>query len=102
MLTIGKPAQFGPDGMALRGQCSHESPGWQLCWFDRGTPPTPIWQGAYKTCRRLQASCRDAKTLEEARQTAQAILTAPARGANQPTDVYPTPAELSADREHGA
>ncbi|MCC8166005.1 MAG: hypothetical protein LIQ31_07610, partial [Planctomycetes bacterium] len=60
MLTISKPTVFSADGLAARGQCNHDSPGWQLRWFDRETPPVMVWQGAFKTCRHLQMNCAGA------------------------------------------
>jgi hypothetical protein len=93
MLTISKPTLFGPDGLAARGQCSKDSPGWQLRWFDAKTPAEPVWQGAYKTCRHLQASCAAASGIEQVRQMVEELLNATsfAHTTSQPTDVYPTP-----------
>lgn len=93
MLTISKPALFSPDGLATRGQCNPDSPGWQLRWVDSRTPATAVWQGAYKTCRHLQASCREATSLEEVKKQVGELLNANAfvKSANQPTDAYPTP-----------
>ncbi len=94
MLTISKPTLFSPDGLAARGQCSKDSPGWQLRWFDSKTPPVLIWQGAYKTCRHLQTSCAAATGVEEVRKMVEELFNASsfAHITNQPTDVYPTPA----------
>ena len=92
MLTISKPTVFSPDGLATRGQCNHDSPGWQLRWFDRKTPPVMVWQGAYKTCRHLQSSCSSASTLEEAKKMVEELLNANiTHFASQPTDEYPSP-----------
>ena len=93
MLTISKPTLFSPDGLAARGQCNMDSPGWQLRWFDRQTPPTLIWQGAYKTCRHLQMSCVAASGLEQVKQMVEELLNANSfvHFASQPTDAYPTP-----------
>ena len=93
MLTISKPTLFSPDGLAARGQCNTDSPGWQLRWFDRQTPPTLIWQGAYKTCRHLQMSCVAASSLEQVKQMVEELLNANSfvHFASQPTDAYPTP-----------
>ena len=98
MLTISKNTIFNPDGMAVRGQCSHDSPGWQLRWFDRNTLPVTIWQGAFKTCRRLQASCHSAASLEEAKAMAGGFLNTDSFSnyASRPTDAYP-----AADGEEG-
>ncbi len=95
MLTISKQTLFSPDGLAARGQCNPDSPGWQLRWFDRHAPPVAIWQGAYKTCRHLQANCAAAATLDEVRGMVEKLLNANAfsRIASQPTDAYPTPAK---------
>jgi hypothetical protein len=90
LLSIGKSAQFGPNGMAIRGQCNPDSPGWQLIWFGEGKEPETIWQGAYKTCRRLQADCMGAGDIEEARNLLEKLLAVPA--GNQPTDIFPSPA----------
>lgn len=96
MLTISKPTLFNPDGLAARGQCNHDSPGWQLRWFDRQTPPVLVWQGAFKTCRHLQTSCVSATTLDEVKAQVEDLLNAnaPTHFASQPTDAYP-----SANRE---
>lgn len=93
MLTISKPTLFSPDGLAARGQCNKDSPGWQLRWFDRQTPPSLIWQGAYKTCRHLQTSCAAASSLEQVKQMVEELLNANSfvHFASQPTDAYPTP-----------
>ncbi len=93
MLTISKPTVFSPDGLAARGQCSKDSPGWQLRWFDPRTPPVLVWQGAYKTCRHLQAGCADATDMEQVKRTVEELLSASsfAHFASQPTDVFPTP-----------
>lgn len=95
MLTISKPTLFSPDGLATRGQCNPDSPGWQLRWFDRETSPILIWQGAYKTCRHLQTSCAAATSLDEVRQMVEELLNANAftKFASQPTDEYPSPAK---------
>ena len=90
MLSIGKPAQFGPNGMAISGQCNHDSPGWQLIWFGKGRESEAIWQGAYRTCRRLQAGCLEAGGVEEAKNLIEKILAVPAE--SQPTDIFPSPA----------
>ena len=90
MLSIGKPAQFGPNGMAIRGQCNPDSPGWQLIWFGKGGEPEAIWQGAYRTCRRLQAGCLEAGSVEEARNLIEKLLAVPME--SQPTDIFPSPA----------
>lgn len=94
MLTISKPTLFGPDGLAARGQCNPDSPGWQLRWFDGESPAVPVWQGAYKTCRHLQANCQGAATLDEVKRMVEELLNANAfaKIASQPTDAYPTPA----------
>lgn len=91
MLTISKPTLFSPDGLAARGQCNHDSPGWQLRWFDRATTPVLIWQGAFKTCRHLQGSCAAAESLEEVRKMVEDLLSANSftQFASQPTDAYP-------------
>ncbi|MCD8350030.1 MAG: hypothetical protein LUC93_05390 [Planctomycetaceae bacterium] len=93
MLTISKPTLFSPDGLAARGQCNHDSPGWQLRWFDRKTPPIMVWQGAFKTCRHLQMSCAKADSLDEVRKMVEELLNANSFGqfTSQPTDAYPTP-----------
>ena len=93
MLTISKPTLFTPDGLAARGQCNHDSPGWQLRWFDARTPPVLIWQGAFKTCRHLQNTCAAASSLEEVRKVADELLNAGSftHFASQPTDAYPSP-----------
>ncbi len=93
MLTISKPTLFSPDGLAARGQCSKDSPGWQLRWFDPQTPPVLVWQGAYKTCRHLQSSCIAAESLEQVRQRVEELLSASSFShfASQPTDVFPNP-----------
>lgn len=93
MLTISKPTLFSPDGLAARGQCNHDSPGWQLRWFDRETPAVMIWQGAFKTCRHLQSSCAKAGGLEEARKMVEELLNTSnfTQFASQPTDAYPSP-----------
>lgn len=99
MLTISKPTVFNADGLAARGQCNHDSPGWQLRWFDRTTPPEMVWQGAFKTCRHLQASCSGAKDVEEVRKMVEELLNANSftHFANQPTDAYPRPDKLDSD-----
>ncbi len=99
MLTISKPTLFSPDGLAARGQCNPDSPGWQLRWFDRHSPPVAVWQGAYKTCRHLQMNCSEAATLGEVREMVEKLLNASAASkiASQPTDVYPTPAKAGAE-----
>jgi hypothetical protein len=92
MLSIGKPAEFGPNGMAVRGQCNPDSPGWQLIWFEKGRDPETIWQGAYRTCRRLQAGCLEAGAVEEAKILIDALLAVPAE--SQPTDIFPSPSPI--------
>lgn len=94
MLTISKPTLFSADGLAARGQCNHDSPGWQLRWFDRETPPVMIWQGAFKTCRHLQTSCASAASLEEVKKMVEELLNASTftNFTSQPTDAYPSPA----------
>ena len=91
MLTISKPTLFSPDGLAARGQCNHDSPGWQLRWFDRTTSPVLIWQGAFKTCRHLQAGCSATASLEEVKGKVEELLNANTftHFASQPTDAYP-------------
>ncbi|MCL2000183.1 MAG: hypothetical protein FWG74_01995 [Planctomycetes bacterium] len=91
MLTISKSTLFNSDGLAARGQCSHDAPGWQLRWFDRNTPPVTVWQGAFKTCRRLQAGCVSAGSIEEAKSMIIQLLNAESftNIAKQPTDAYP-------------
>ncbi len=105
MLTISKPTLFNPDGLAARGQCSQDSPGWQLRWFDRTTPPTPVWQGAFKTCRHLQANCLSAASLDEVKSLVTELLNAASftNYASQPTDAYPAAGrdEREADEGHG-
>ena len=93
MLTISKPTLFSPDGLAARGQCNHDSPGWQLRWFDRTTPATMVWQGAFKTCRHLQMSCVKAGSLDEVRRMVEELLGSHtlSQQASHPTDAYPTP-----------
>ncbi len=93
MLTISKPTMFSPDGLASRGQCNPDSPGWQLRWFARESPPVLVWQGAYKTCRHLQMSCAGAETLAEVKRQVEELLNANAfsKLASQPTDAYPMP-----------
>ncbi len=106
MLTISKPTLFGPDGLAARGQCNPDSPGWQLRWFGGVSPPVVVWQGAYKTCRHLQASCAGVETLDAAQRMVEELLNANsfAKVASQPTDAYPTPAraEKTAGEAHPA
>ncbi|MDR1744502.1 MAG: hypothetical protein LBS30_01980 [Planctomycetota bacterium] len=104
MLTISKPTLFSPDGLAARGQCNPDSPGWQLRWADRQTPPVAVWQGAYKTCRHLQASCAGAASLEEVKAMVEELLNANAfsRFASQPTDAYPTPTKGEKPEKAGA
>jgi hypothetical protein len=94
MLTISKPTLFGPDGLAARGQCNPDSPGWQLRWFTGDSPAVPVWQGAYKTCRHLHMSCAGVETLDEVNRMVEELLNANsfAKFASQPTDAYPTPA----------
>ena len=91
MLIISKPTRFSPDGFASRGQCSLDSPGWQLRWFERGELLDVIWQGAFKTCRHLQTECVGAASLAEAKEKAAELLKANslARFASMPTDTYP-------------
>ncbi len=91
MLIISKPTQFGPDGFAVRGQCNHDSPGWQLCWFQRGDPLTVIWQGAFKTCRHLQNECGKADSAETASNMVDALLKSNAftQFTSMSTDIYP-------------
>lgn len=103
MLTISKPTLFSPDGLAARGQCNHDSPGWQLRWFDRQTPPVLIWQGAFKTCRHLQSGCSSAASLEEVQKMVVELLNANsfAQFASQPTDAYPTPDREDKEGEAG-
>lgn len=102
MLTVSKPTVFSPDGLAARGQCNHDSPGWQLRWFDTENPAIMVWQGAYKTCRHLQNNCASATSLEEVRKMIEELLNASSFGqfASQPTDAYPSPdkAEGKANR----
>lgn len=92
MLTISKPTLFGADGLAVRGQGNHDSPGWQLRWFDRQTSAAMIWQGAFKTCRHLQTNCVGANNLDEAKKMVEELLNAESftQFASQPTDLYPT------------
>lgn len=101
MLTISKPTLFSPDGLAARGQCNHDSPGWQLRWFDRATPPVLVWQGAFKTCRHLQTSCAQAGSLDEVKKQVEELLNVNSftQFASQPTDAYPTTER--GDKEQG-
>ena len=89
MLIISKPTKFGADGFAVRGQCSHDAPGWQLRWFYEGEASI-IWEGAFQTCRYLQDACRQAKSLSEARRLISEYLASDMRNIMQtlPTDVY--------------
>lgn len=91
MLIISKPTQFSADGFAIRGQCSHDSPGWQLRWFERGKPLTVVWQGAFKTCRHLQTECADAASAEAASVMVADLLKANSftHFTSMPTDIYP-------------
>ncbi len=91
VLIISKPTVFAPDGFAVRGQCSPDSPGWQLRWFNRGDALTVIWQGAFKTCRHLQTECVDAQTADEAKKMVDELLKSNAftRFNSMPTDIYP-------------
>jgi hypothetical protein len=93
MLTISKPTLFSSDNLATRGQCNHDSPGWQLRWFDRSTPPVLVWQGAFKTCRHLQANCPHTGSLEEVKSMVDEMLNTNSftRFSSQPTDAYPSP-----------
>ncbi len=92
MLTISKPTAFSADGLAARGQCNHDSPGWQLRWFAKGEETVTVWQGAFKTCRHLQMNSTAAATLEEARKLVEELLStnSPAQFASRPTDAYPS------------
>ena len=101
MLTISKPTVFSPDGLAARGQCNHDSPGWQLRWFDRDTPPVMVWQGAFKTCRHLQSSCSEAIDLEQVKARVEELLNTNSftHFANQPTDIFPSAGEHRDDRQ---
>ncbi len=104
MLTISKPTLFSPDGLAARGQCNHDSPGWQLRWFDTKTSPVMVWQGAFKTCRHLQANCATAANLDEVKKMVDELLNATSftHFANQPTDAYPSPKPEHAEEQgHG-
>ena len=91
MLTISKATQFSPDGLAVRGQCNHDSPGWQLRWFERGEPLTVIWQGAFKTCRQLQTECANAASAEVAAAMVAKLLKSNSfmHPVSSATDVYP-------------
>ena len=91
MLIISKPTRFSPDGFASRGQCSLDSPGWQLRWFEAGKPLDVVWQGAFKTCRHLQVECLGVADLEEAKNKVAELLKANSltRFASMPTDIYP-------------
>ena len=95
MLTISKPTIFGPDGLAARGQCNQDSPGWQLRWFDRQQPPTLVWQGAFKTCRHLQSSCAAATSFDEAKKMVDDLLSTDAftHFTTKATDLYPAAKE---------
>ena len=97
MLVISKPTVFGSDGMAVRGQCNHDTADWRLDWVDPGVTSALIWQGDYKTCRRLQAGCRKSATLAEVRTMADALLSPPPSSAktgdadkDSGTDLYET------------
>ena len=100
MLIISKPTRFSADGFASRGQCSLDSPGWQLRWLEPGKPLDVIWQGAFKTCRHLQAECGAVGDAEEAKNKVAELLKANsfARFTSMPTDIYPVPRD--SDKPH--
>ncbi len=109
MLTISKPTIFSPDGLAARGQCNHDSPGWQLRWFAKGEGATAIWMGAFKTCRHLQMNCASAANLDDARKMVEDLLSSnsPGQFNSRPTDAYPSAprvdkSSLAADSGGGA
>ncbi len=102
MLTISKPTLFSPDGLAARGQCNKDSPGWQLRWFSSDAQPLPVWQGAYKTCRHLQLNCASATTLEQVQRQVEELLNASSSLSpigSQPTDAYPNPTRAEKAQE---
>ena len=53
MLTIGKPTEYAPDGMAVLGQTDLDKPGWRLRYFNRGVE-AEIYRGSFAMCRRIQ------------------------------------------------
>ena len=91
MLIISKSTQFSPDGLAVRGQCNPDSPGWQLRWFEKGEPLTVVWQGAFKTCRQLQVECANAASAEAASAMIAKSLDSGSfvRSVSTATDIYP-------------
>jgi len=91
MLTIGKRAVFGADGLAVRGQCLSHTTGWRLRWFAGGAE-TVLREGTLPECRRAMAAAKGADNVDAARMAvekwSQGKWRAPG-GVLSPTDVYP-------------
>ncbi len=92
MLTIGKPAVFGRDGMAMHGQYAIDSAGWNLRWFVKGRE-TLLYTGPLSTCRRFQAACRDLTDVDAMRRVIDAHLVGETVEmlplSPMPTEIYP-------------
>ena len=73
MLVIGKPAEFGPDALPVRGQCQPHTKGWRLRFFHRGTEEF-LHQDTFYVCAQIQRSCAGLSP-EEARTKARAMAT---------------------------
>jgi hypothetical protein len=56
ILTIGKPAEFGPDNLPVRGQCQPHTRGWRLRTFQRGREEL-LHEDTYYMCTQLQRAC---------------------------------------------
>lgn len=57
MLVIGKPAEFSPDNMPVRGQCQPHTKGWRLRLVHRGQEEI-LHEDNYYACRQVQLACQ--------------------------------------------
>ena len=58
MLMIGKPPDYGVDGIPIRGQCQPNVFGWQLRYISNGEE-TLLCESDYYICREAQERCKN-------------------------------------------
>jgi len=66
MLTIGKPAEFGPDNLPVRGQCQPHTRGWRLRLVEHGREELLHTDTLY-ACAQIQRACAGLTDLEAIR-----------------------------------
>ncbi len=71
MLVIGKPAEFSPDNIPVRGQCQPHTKGWRLRLVHRGQEEI-LHEDSYYACRQVQLACQGLPE-DEIRQKAREI-----------------------------